>query len=51
MPNIDQRIGEAVRLGFDTIIIPKRCHTKALDKYEGVKIIPVSSVFEAAMKQ
>lgn len=50
VPQIDQRISEAVRLGFDTIIIPKRCYTKTLDKHDGVKIIPVSSVFEAAMK-
>lgn len=51
VPNIDQRISEAVRLGFDTIIIPKRCYTKSLKTESGVKIIPVSSVFEVMMKQ
>ena len=51
VPNIDQRISEAVRLGFDTIIIPKRCYTKSLKTESGVKIIPVSSVFEAAIKE
>ncbi|MBQ4561655.1 MAG: DNA repair protein RadA [Clostridia bacterium] len=50
VPNIDQRISEAVRLGFDTIIIPKRCYTKSLKTESGVKIIPVSSVFEVMMK-
>lgn len=50
VPNIDQRISEAVRLGFDTIIIPKRCYTKKLENDSSVRIIPVSSVFEAVMK-
>ena len=50
VPNIDQRISEAIRLGFDTIIIPKRCYTKAMNTHKDVRIIPVSSVFEAVMK-
>lgn len=50
VPQIDQRISEAVRLGFDTIIIPKRCYTKKLAADSSVKIIPVSSVFEVMMK-
>lgn len=49
VPNIDQRISEAVRLGFDTIIIPKRCYTKKLKASSGIKLIPVSSVFEVLM--
>ena len=46
VPNIDQRISEAVRLGFDTVIIPKRCYTKTLKAGSGVRLIPVSSIFE-----
>ncbi|MBR5516052.1 MAG: DNA repair protein RadA [Clostridia bacterium] len=49
VPNIDQRISEAVRLGFDTIIIPKRNYNKKLDTDSGIKIIPVSSIFSALM--
>ncbi|MBE6573512.1 MAG: DNA repair protein RadA [Ruminococcaceae bacterium] len=49
VPNIDQRICEAVRLGFDTIIIPKRNYTKKIDCENGIKIIPVSSIFSVLM--
>lgn len=49
VPNIDQRISEAVRLGFDTIIIPKRCYSKTLKADSGIKLIPVASVFEVLM--
>ncbi len=49
VPNIEQRISEAVRLGFDTIIIPKRCYTKKLQPKSDIKLIPVSSVFEVLM--
>lgn len=49
VPNIDQRISEAVRLGFDTIIIPKRNYTKNINKEKGIRIIPVSSIFSVLM--
>ena len=43
---IDQRIGEAVRLGFNTIIVPKRDYVASRHDNKGVKIIPVKSVME-----
>ena len=49
VPNIDQRISEAVRLGFDTIIIPKRNYTKNTEQKNGIRIIPVSSIFSVLM--
>ncbi len=49
VPNIDQRISEAVRLGFDTIIVPKRCEVKCLKGNTNVSLIPVSSIFEVIM--
>ncbi|MBE6592035.1 MAG: DNA repair protein RadA [Ruminococcaceae bacterium] len=42
--SIDLRINEAVRLGFDVIIIPYRTRLKY--EPEGVKLIRVKSVFE-----
>ena len=38
-----QRVAEAKRLGFKTVIIPKSC-LKGLDKFDGIKIIGVESV-------
>ena len=49
VPNIDQRISEAIRLGFNTIIIPKRNYTKNINKEKGIRIIPVSSIFSVLM--
>lgn len=38
-----QRVAEAKRLGFGTVILPKSC-LKGLDKFDGIKIIGVESV-------
>ena len=44
--NIDARISEAVRLGFNTIVIPNRDYVPSRHDHKGVKIIPVRSVME-----
>ncbi|MBQ7161913.1 MAG: DNA repair protein RadA [Clostridia bacterium] len=44
--NIDARISEAVRLGFDTIVIPKRDYVPSRHDRKGVRIIPVRSIME-----
>lgn len=48
---IEHRVRECVRLGFDTIVIPKRNYEKSksqLEKLAGkAKIIPVMSIFDA----
>lgn len=44
VPNLDVRISEAVRLGFDRIIVPKRGFDAKRHQYDGVKIIPVSGL-------
>ena len=49
VPNLEQRISEAVRLGFDTIVIPKRSDIKKLKTNGGIRFIPVSSIFEALL--
>ena len=44
VPNLDVRISEAVRLGFNRIIVPKRGFDLNRHKYDKVKIIPVSGL-------
>ena len=43
---IEQRVGEAVKLGFDTILIPSVCRERVA-KIKGCRIIPVESVADA----
>ena len=43
---IDSRISEAVRLGFNTIIVPKRDYVASRHDKKGVKIIPAKSIME-----
>lgn len=44
----DQRIKEAARLGFTTVLVPKGNFEKGtLPKIDGVKILPVRSIFDA----
>ena len=51
--SIEQRIRESVRLGFDTILIPKRNFERLSAKCKefasgaGVKILPVASITDA----
>ena len=47
--NIDARIGEAVRLGFNTIIVPERDYIASRHDNEGVRIIPARSVMDVIM--
>ena len=43
---VEQRVNEAARLGFTRIAIPRRCADR-LDKIpDGVKIFPISTVFD-----
>ena len=44
VPNIEQRISEASRMGFTKIVLPKRCSVKSIP--EGVELIKVLSVFD-----
>ncbi len=45
---VDQRIKEAARLGFTTILVPYGNSEKGkLPKIDGVKILPVRSIFDA----
>lgn len=43
----DQCVAEASRQGFDTVMIPKRNYDKLAKKDYGIKIVPVSGLFEA----
>ena len=46
VPRTEYRIKEAVRLGFTTVLIPKRQKRKDLTVPEGVKLVGVSSLYE-----
>ena len=46
VPRAEYRIKEAVRLGFSTILIPKRQKKKDLTVPAGVKLVGVSSIYE-----
>ena len=44
----EQRVSEAVRLGFDTILLPKGNFDKGnLPRPDGVRLIPVRSIYDA----
>ncbi len=42
-----QRVGEASRLGFSRIALPKRCIADTLKKPEDTSLLPLSSIFDA----
>lgn len=44
VPNLDVRISEAVRLGFDRIIVPRRGFDSKRHNYDGVRVIPASGL-------
>ena len=44
--NFEQRVTEAVRLGFRTIIVPSRNVERRPLHFDGVKIVPVKSIFD-----
>ena len=46
VPRTEYRIKEAVRLGFNTVLIPKRQKRKDLAVPDGVKLVGVSSLYE-----
>lgn len=48
--NIDSRIKESVRLGFNKIVIPQRSFDKLKDKPANVEFIPIRSIFEVLKK-
>ncbi len=45
--HIELRINEAKRLGFSTIAIPFALASRVKNKYSGIKIVPVRSLFDA----
>ncbi len=47
VPQAEYRVKEAVRLGFTEILLPKRSVTGAIRVPEGVRLIGVSSIYEA----
>jgi DNA repair protein RadA/Sms len=42
----EMRVAEAARLGFETILLPKKQFERLKKKPDGVKLIPIKSVFE-----
>ena len=44
--HIEQRVNEAARLGFTTILLPKRSLSNLHSKPEGVKLIGISEIYE-----
>lgn len=44
--NAENRINEAIRLGFKKIIVPYKTISRLKKSYQGVEIVPVRSVFE-----
>ncbi len=44
--NIEFRVKECIRLGFTTILIPKRNLSSVLKTQEGVQVLGVSSIYE-----
>ena len=47
IPNIEQRVNEAKRIGFNTILLPFRNLEHKKIKADGVKLFPVKSIFDA----
>ena len=47
VPQAEYRVKEAVRLGFTEILLPKRSVTAAINPPEGVRLIGISSIYEA----
>ena len=46
VPRAEYRVKEAVRLGFTTVVVPKRQKKKDLTVPDGVKLVGVSSLYE-----
>lgn len=47
IPNIEQRVNEAKRIGFTQIMLPYRNLDRKKIRSDGIKLIPVKSIFEA----
>ena len=43
----DARVNEAVRLGFGSIALPKRCASRLAETPAGVTLIPLNSIYDA----
>ena len=43
---VDQRVGEAVRLGFTRIAVPERCVERIGSVPKGVSVIPVKTIYD-----
>ncbi len=49
VPHAEYRVKEAIRLGFNRILLPKRSLTKEMKLPEGVELYGVSSLYEVLM--
>ena len=47
--NFEQRVSEAARLGFKRIVVPARNLERKPLHFDGVKLIPVKSIFDSIM--
>ena len=45
--DLQKRINESYRLGFDIIAVPQKSLSEKVKKPEGVSIIPVEAIYEA----
>ena len=45
--SVEQRVNEAVRLGFKTIALPKRCAAKTGVLPEGASLFPMTGIYDA----
>ena len=43
---VEQRVSEAIRLGFTRIAVPKRCAERLEGAVSGVEIIPIKTIFD-----
>ena len=47
--DVQKRLNESYRLGFDTIAIPHKCADERLKTPDGVSIIPIQNVYDALL--
>ena len=45
--SVEQRVNEAVRLGFRQVALPKRCAAKAGELPEGCAVLPMTGIYDA----
>ena len=45
--SVEQRVNEAVRLGFHSVALPKRCAGKAGEVPEDCALLPLTGIYDA----